>query len=194
MMTRARFGLAIVLLAVLLAACDSGADISEQQGGGNTVAPGALKTPATNQSGDIQVNTAALDFTLPDYSGKSVNLLTVAHAHKLTIVNFWASWCPPCRAEMPDLAVAYNKYKSAGLAILGVNDQESVDQIKQYASAGGFNWTLLLTTNDDLRLSYHAMSLPNTYFVDSKGMIIHVSRGAMNDHELADTLAQYGFN
>ncbi len=193
MMTRARFGLAIALLAVLLAACDSGADVSSSNGGGYSSASGAVVTPGTEQ-GDVQVNTAAPDFTLPTVNGKPVNMLTVAHAHKLTIVNFWASWCPPCRAEMPDLAAAYNKYKSAGLEILGVNRQEDATQINQYAKDGGFTWPLLLTTNDNVMISYRGGSLPNTYFVDSKGMIIHVVRGAMNDHELADTLAQFGFN
>ncbi len=193
MMTRARFGFAITLLAMLLAACDSGADISSANGGGYSSASGAVVTPGTEQ-GDVQVNTAAPDFTLPDYIGKQVNLLTVAHAHKLTIVNFWASWCPPCRAEMPDLAVAYNKYKSIGLEILGVNRQEDATQVQQYAKDGGFTWPLLLTTNDNVMISYRGGSLPNTYFVNDKGIIIHVVRGAMNDHELADTLAKYGFN
>lgn len=183
----------IFFIAMLLVGCDMGAQVSDSNGGGKDKASGALVVPG-NQQGDIQVNTAAPDFTLNDANGKPVNLLTVASAHKLTIVNFWASWCPPCRAEMPDLADVYNKYKGAGLEILGVNDQESVDQIHQYASDGGYTWPLLLTTNGDVITAYHAGSLPNSYFVDSKGIIVHVVRGAMNHAELVSTLAQYGFN
>lgn len=185
--------LLLILTAVILAGCGFGSDVATGVGGGNSLGSGALGVlPAA--AGDVQLNTTAPDFTLSDSDGKQVNLMQTVAANKITLVNFWATWCPPCRAEMPDLAGIYAAYKDKGLAILGINYRESSDQVKQYATAGGFTWPLLLTTNDDLRVSYRAMAMPSTYFIDSKGLILYISRGAMTRSQMDAVLAKFGFN
>lgn len=185
--------LLLISTAVILAGCGIGSDVATGVGGGNSLGSGALGVlPAA--AGDVQLNTTAPDFTLSDYDGKQVNLMETARANKITIVNFWASWCAPCRAEMPDLAAVYDKYKNAGLMMLGINYRETADQVKQYANEGGFTWPMLLTTNDDLRVTYRAMALPSTYFIDSKGLILYVSRGAMTRSQMDTVLAKFGFN
>jgi cytochrome c biogenesis protein CcmG/thiol:disulfide interchange protein DsbE len=117
----------------------------------------------------------APEFTLAGIDGKPV---TLAGAHgKVILLNFWATWCGPCRAEIPDLVELQNKYKDR-LQILGlVVDDDDQDAIKELAEKFGINYPVAIAT-DDIRFKYGGIAaLPTSFLLDSEGRIVQKHEG-----------------
>src|SRR5467141_150529 len=126
----------------------------------------------------------APDFKLTGLDGKPV---TLADSHgKVILLNFWATWCGPCRAEIPDLVELQNKYKDH-LQILGlVVDDDDQDAIKDFAEKYGINYPVALATND-IRLQYGGIAaLPTSFVLDSEGRIVQKHEG-LRDPVLYET-------
>jgi thiol-disulfide isomerase/thioredoxin len=117
-------------------------------------------------------------FTLRDLQGHTVSAADLRG--KVTIINFWATWCGPCRIEIPDLIALQNKYRSQ-LQIIGISEDEiSADQVKQFAAANKMNYTVAMTTPEIERLFPGINSLPTTYIVDRDGRIVMRHMGTLN--------------
>jgi peroxiredoxin len=101
----------------------------------------------------------------------------------VVVMNLWATWCPPCREEMPALQQLYREEKSKGVVVLGVDQGESADAAGAFARAHGVTFPILLDADQQYGRSYAAVGLPTTVIVDRRG---HVVRGI--DGQL--TLAQ----
>lgn len=120
---------------------------------------------------------AAPDFILPATDG------TLFALHDLrgrpVIINLWASWCPPCRAEMPALQQVYQEYQDEGLVILAVNatNQDNLQDALDFASSMGLTFPILLDQNGEVSTLYQLQALPTTFFVDSQGIIQEVVVG-----------------
>ena len=95
------------------------------------------------------------------------------------ILNFWASWCPPCRAEMPDFQRASQEYNDSGLVIIGVNatNQDALPEVKQFLLQHGITFPIVLDVQGIATRDYQVHSLPTTYFIDSTGKISKVVIG-----------------
>ena len=117
----------------------------------------------------------APDFSLTDLDGKTVTL--AGSKGKVILLNFWATWCGPCRAEIPDLVELQNKYKDH-LQILGlVVDDNDQDAIKEFSEKFGINYPVALATND-IRLQYGGIAaLPTSFVLDSEGRIVQKHEG-----------------
>ena len=134
--------------------------------------------PAANQQGipqdegvDFAVGMAApLNFTLKDVNGIDVNLSSFAG--KVILINFWATWCGPCRIEIPDLIELQTKYKD-DLVVLGVSVDDSAEKMKPYASEMRINYPLLVGLgHDDMLEAYGPLwGIPVSVFVDREGKI-----------------------
>jgi thiol-disulfide isomerase/thioredoxin len=127
---------------------------------------------------------AAPDFKLTGLDGKSV---TLAGSHgKVILLNFWASWCGPCRAEIPDLVELQNKYKDR-LQILGlVVDDDDQDAIKEFAEKFRINYPVALATNE-IRMQYGGIAaLPTSFVLDAEGRIVQKHEG-LRDPVLYET-------
>ena len=126
----------------------------------------------------------APDFKLTGLDGKPVTLADTKG--KVVLVNFWATWCGPCRAEIPDLVELQNKYKDR-LQILGlVVDDEDNDAIKKFAHKFGINYPVALA-NNDIRLQYGGIpALPTSFVLDSEGRIVQKHEG-LRDPVLYET-------
>ena len=96
------------------------------------------------------------------------------------MLNFWATWCPPCKQEMPDIEKAYQKYRGEGLVVLGVDQMEDLDTVQKFVKQNGYSWTFLLDSDGEASKVYRASALPTTYFVDRQGIIRDVQVGAIN--------------
>jgi len=125
-----------------------------------------------------KVGAAAPDFTLPSLGGKAVSLSS--YKGKVVLLNFFATWCPPCRAEMPDLESSYKELKDKGLEIIAVDLQEDQNTVSGYVKSLGLSFTVLLDRGADVFGQYHVTGLPTSYFIDRDGVVREVSIGALN--------------
>lgn len=126
----------------------------------------------------IAIGSRAVDFELPDLDGKTVKLLEVVGKNQVTIVNFWATWCPPCRGEIPDLIRVYQKYSAQRVTILGVNLQEEPAQVKDFAKKNRMNFPILTDTAGKAAKIYNVYAIPTTFVLDAKGVIRHKIEGS----------------
>jgi thiol-disulfide isomerase/thioredoxin len=123
-----------------------------------------IRTPAVRA-------VAAPDFTLPALSGGSVRLADLRG--KAVVVNFWATWCVPCRAEMPTLEDLYRRYKGEGLEVLAVNlDRLSVAGVEAFMREVKLSFPILLDPDWSTTRLYGVMGLPTTYLVDRTGQVV----------------------
>ncbi len=115
----------------------------------------------------------AFDFTLKDLEGNDVTLSEVGG---LIILDFWATWCPPCKAEIPYLVEFYNNYKNSGLTVIGVSSEDAETQIgfKEDFAAGGTNITYLNLVDSDREVStrFGIKSIPTTFFISPEGKLL----------------------
>lgn len=119
----------------------------------------------------------APQFTLTDIHGKKVDLRTVTNGNRVTLVNFWATWCPPCRAEIPELVKFYRQYQTKGVALLAVNLQESPEAVKAFAGKNGMRFPVLLDGSGKVARVYQVYAIPTTFILDRRGVIRDLIQG-----------------
>ena len=127
-------------------------------------------------------------FTLPDLNGNDVSLSE--YAGQPVVINFWATWCAPCRIEMPELQNAYNTYKDQNLMILAVNAQEDEQHVREFFDDLGLTFKPLLDSDGKVGRAYGAFGLPSTYFVDGSGEVTAVHRGILTEEQIEAYLEQ----
>jgi len=117
-------------------------------------------------------------FSAPDLDGKPISIADFRG--KVVLVNFWATWCPPCREEIPDLIALQKKYKDT-LQIIGVSqDSGSVDDVRRFAAAMGMNYPIVMTTPEIEKLFPGIYALPTTFLVDKDGRVAQKHVGQLN--------------
>lgn len=123
-----------------------------------------------------QVGKTPPDFKLSTLDGRTVSLRDFRGSP--VMLNFWASWCPPCRYEMPFFQQIWEEWHGKGLVILAVNIGESAVTAKQFVDDSGFTFPVLLDTSQDVALNYNIRSIPTTFFLDEAGVIRDMKIGA----------------
>ena len=113
----------------------------------------------------------APDFTLDTLQGEQVKLSDLRG--KIVVINFWATWCLPCRKETPALEKVYEQYQDSNVVILGVNltDQDSLNDVTAFVQEFGLTYPILLDRNGRISLLYQIEGLPTTFFVNREGII-----------------------
>jgi len=138
-------------------------------------------TRATATSGTVRfLKERALipSFTAPDLDGKPIAIADLRG--KVVLVNFWATWCPPCREEIPDLIALQKKYKDT-LQIIGISqDSGSVDDVRRFAAAMGMNYPIVMSTPEIEKLFPGIYALPTTFLVDKDGKVAQKHVGQLN--------------
>ena len=131
---------------------------------------------------------AGPDFVLERVGGGTVRFSDLQG--KPVLLNFWASWCPPCRQEMPEIVAAYERHKAEGLIVLGVNLQEADSRIANFASDYGMEFPLVIDRDGDVgeawRIGGAFSGLPSSYFIDATGVV----RGVFNQPLTKDSIEQ----
>ena len=134
--------------------------------GGKTSPAAAAAAPAAAAS---KVEHAKLDLTVKDMNGASVRLAD--YKGKVILLNFWATWCGPCQAEIPELVDTYAEYKDRGVVILGISIDDTAETLRAYAAQKRMTYPVLLM-QDDIDQAYGPIfGVPVTYFIGRDGTI-----------------------
>ncbi len=137
----------------------------------------------------LQPGQAAYDFAAQDLAGNTVHLSDFRG--QPVMVNFWATWCPPCRLELPDFQQAYQDYQEEGLVILALNQDEPASLVESFFyEENGFTFTPLLDEGSTISRGYGVNSFPTTVFVGPDGLVTAVHLGLLVPEQLEAYLAQ----
>jgi len=126
----------------------------------------------------IDEKLVAPSFTLKDLNGKEMKLED--HRGKIVFLNFWATWCMPCRDEMPSMEKLYREFKDRDFTILAVDVQEKPKKVRAFKERLKLNFPILLDSDGKVSARYGVWSIPTTYLIDREGFLIGVALGARN--------------
>ena len=140
---------------------------------------------------DSPVNRVLPDFSLQDERGYSYNVKSLVKQNKVTIIDFWASWCGPCMNEMPNLVALYRKYMHKGLGIVGISiDKDKNKWVNAYKSNNA-EWIQLWDENGDISDMFNVTAIPHTIIVNQNGEILATKlRGQQLEELVQNTLKQ----
>lgn len=152
---------------------------------------GTEVTTDGNKEIDVSNLPVAKDFTLDDMKGNKVSLMKVVSESKITILDFWASWCPPCMNEMPNLVNIYDNYSDDGLQIVGVSLDDDKKSWQNAVEVMGMKWVQV----SDLKgwesaaaQLYQVDAIPHTIILDKEG---HILEKDLRGHELEEFISDY---
>lgn len=137
----------------------------------------------TNNNASEKGSAEAVDFTMTSMDGTEQSVSELAARHQLTIIDFWASWCGPCRQEMPRLVRLYKAYKDKGLGIIGVSLDEERGAWEAAVSSMDMQWPQLSDLqgwDNAAAVKYGVQGIPYTIVVDSEGNV--VAKGLRGNH------------
>ena len=119
---------------------------------------------------DGQRKAANLDFTIKDIDGRNVALN--AYSGKVILLDFWATWCPPCRKEIPGFIELYDKYKPLGFVVLGVSVDDSSSDVKKFVKKFRMNYPVLMGNDrEDLQQAFGPVAFPTAFIIARDGTI-----------------------
>lgn len=165
---------------------------SDDAGNVSTKGLGIVELPAalnpTGQPPAAQDGRAAPDFKLATPDGTTVRLSD--YRGKWVVVNFWASWCGPCRQETPDLQRLAERHPQA-LVVIGVNQQESAEVAAKFTGQFDVTYPIALDADGEVSVAYRVAGLPRTLLVDPGGVIRSTTNGRITEDQLAKLEAEY---
>ena len=151
--------------------------------------PQFAQAMAKLEADDAKRQTA--DFTLQDLQGKPWHLRDLRG--NVVLVNFWATWCPPCRKEMPDLQALYDKYKDQGFLVLSISDEE-VAKVSPFVSERKITYPVLLDPGRKVNDAFVVEGIPKTFVYDREGKMVAQSIDMRTRNQFQQMLARAGLH
>jgi thiol-disulfide isomerase/thioredoxin len=142
----------------------------------------------------LEANDAArqkADFTLTDLEGRPWHLKELKG--RVVLVNFWATWCVPCRKEMPDLQALYDKYKDHGFVVFSISDEEA-NKVKPFIAEKKISYPILLDPGRKVNDLFIIQAIPENFVYDREGKLVAQSTHMRTRNQLMEMLAQAGLN
>lgn len=167
---------ALIALAVLAAACSTGTDAVDQTSGGD------FRFVSANKKGELIP--AADRKSAPTFEGTTLEggrLRVTSLRGKVVLLNFWGSWCAPCRAEMPDIQRLYRGERARGLRVLGVDVKDQKQLAASFVRGKHITYPSMWDPDSRIALAFRGFSLtiPSTILIDRKGRVAGVYVGAL---------------
>jgi peroxiredoxin len=169
----------LLVMAVLGLAAGTGCVFSTQYSSGG---------PESAVTIGPRVGQQAPDFSLVDLDGNPVSLSDFRG--KVVLINFWATWCPPCRQEMPAIEALHQEYKDRDVVVIGIDTYESPDKVRRFVQEGGYNWTFAIDTTGLVSRDYRIVAVPSSFFVDRNGIVRAAIIGPMTLDTMEADLAK----
>lgn len=143
------------------------------------------------QDGAVQLP----DVSLKTIEGETVNIADYAKDDKVTVFSFWATWCIPCKEELNNINEYYADWQddyNMELVAVSIDDQRSTGRVQSYVNGTGWEYTVLLDVNEDLKRALNFQTVPFTIVVDTEGNIVYQHTGYVegDEYELEDFLAE----
>lgn len=137
--------------------------------------------PIPEEEIGLDENDYAPEFTLENMQGEEVSLSDF-RGEKKVMLNFWATWCPPCRAEMPDMQDVYEGREDVEILAVNLTETEtSVDTVASFVDDFGLTFPILMDTDVSVAEDYEVQPVPTSYMINENGQIEHVAYGPMNE-------------
>ncbi|MEW6046791.1 MAG: TlpA disulfide reductase family protein [Bacillota bacterium] len=136
-----------------------------------------------------EIGSPAPDFTLKDLEGRTVRLSDLRG--RPVMINFWATWCPPCREEMPHIEEFVRRF-GGRIEVLGVDVGEPAELVRAFLEKNPYSWRFLLDSDGQVMERYRVFAIPTSYFIDREGIVRAVYTGAMSPEQLRGFARQAG--
>jgi len=180
----------IILIGIISVSCTKEKKVEKTND--KPVSNSLSTTPTSTTPGAI--GSKAADFTLIDLDGNEVTLEN--YKDKVIVLNFWATWCPPCRKEIPDFIKMYEKHEKDGMVIVGVGGfREGFEKIKPFIKDNGINYPIVLVKSSDIKTlteSYGGIGgIPTTFLIDKNGIIRQKWEGPRSEEVFMNEINKY---
>jgi peroxiredoxin len=182
---------AVVVVAVVLGRGRGDGDTTRAVAPTGTSASGTpLPAPGPLDAAPPVIGQPAPDFALRSTDGELRRLSDLRG--KVVLVNFWATWCAPCKKELPDLQALYDERRADGLEVLTINVEEDAADARAFFDARGLTLPLVLDSAGTVYDQYRLQGLPDSFFVDREGKIATLQFGYLTAEKMRERLAQAG--
>ncbi len=177
-----KYPILLLLVGLVLAAtagCKEKADAFDEEAIAAMVAANAVSIPTLLMKAGVQLFDEKMEapaFTLKDLDGNDVTLSS--YKGKVVLLNFWATWCPPCRAEMPSMQRLSDGLEGEKIELIAVNVAESTKTVEKFIEENGYTFTVLLDPNAYIAATYGFRSIPTTYIIDAEGYALGMVVGS----------------
>lgn len=175
---------AVIILAIVLLFSFNQAENSEPQAAAPTTASQIGSEIQFPESGPpLQVGDMPYQFTLNDLDGSPVSLQ--AYAGRPLIINYWATWCGPCRIEMPHLQHTFENYQDDELLVLALDQDETVPEVREFFDEFALTFPALMDEGSQTSQNYGVgRTLPTSFFINAEGQITAIHRGPMTQGQI----------
>ena len=137
------------------------------------------------------VGAPAPEIALKNLQGQEVRLSDL-HG-KVVLVNFWATWCKPCKEEMPAMQASYERLRDQGFVVLAVNELEDVEKVAEHIKTHGHTFLVVMDHNNGVANRYGVVGLPASFLIDRQGIVReHIFGSLLTEQRIAELVRQYG--
>ena len=137
------------------------------------------------------VGSPAPEIALKDLRGQEVRLSDL-HG-KIVLLNFWATWCKPCKEEMPAMQASYDKLRDQGFVVLAVNELEDAGRVAEHIKTHGHTFLVVMDHDNRVANRYGVVGLPASFLIDRQGIVReHIFGNLLTEERIAELVRQYG--